>query len=384
MNPEEKFIDLAEKWMNGTITPEEERVLAEWYNSAQDAEVIVPADFASGEDAHRNRMLWRIRRKMLRNEPRRISKRSMAVAAAVLCLAVSSTIWWNSSGGTHPAALQASAIPVSPIKSAADKAILTLADGSTVDLEAASDGTTTANGNAVINKKSAKLVYKAENSALPAPASPSAVYNMLTTPRGGMYSIVLPDGTRAWLNASSSLRYPLAFHGPYREVSLTGEGYFEVAPNAAQPFKVLVNGMTVEVMGTHFDVMAYDDEPAVTTSLLEGSVKVGSAGRHLLLTPGLQSRLEKADGRLGSARADVDGAIAWKNGIFRFSSEDIHSVMRKVARWYDVDIKYEGEIAEHFTGAVPRDADVSTLLRMMELTNEVKFRVEGHTIIVTP
>ncbi|GGA97685.1 FecR family protein [Puia dinghuensis] len=381
MKPDQKFIELAEKLMNGTITAEEEHILGEWYNAAQDAEVVVPANFVSGEDAHRKRMLRRIYRRMTQHERRRIRKWAPALAAAVLGFAILGAIWWKGGRTAHPAVLEASAAPKDAVKSLADRATLTLADGSTVDLGAAKDGSTTANGKAVVDKKSAKLIYKSERSAS---TLPPTVYNTLATPRGGMYSIVLPDGTRAWLNASSSLRYPLAFHGPYREVSLTGEGYFEVAPNAAQPFKVLVNGMTVDVLGTHFDVMAYDDEPAVTTTLLEGSVKVGSAGGHLLLTPGQQSRMERSDGRLGSMRADVDVAIAWKNGIFRFRSEDIHSVMRKVARWYDVDIQYEGEIAEHFTGAVPRDADVSTLLRMMELTNAVKFQVEGRTIIVTP
>jgi transmembrane sensor len=393
MNPDQKFTELAEKWMNGTITPEEERLFTEWYNASEDREVIVPASFVSGEEAHRNRMFRRIRHQMTHDGNRRISGWIPAVAAAVLILAGSGTLWWKMGRATHFSTAQANAAPPAGIRPVTDKATLTLGDGSTVDLEAVKDGSTTDNGNAVIDKRFAKLVYKTESpakptSAHPAPSSahatPATVYNTLTTPRGGMYSILLPDGTRAWLNASSSLRYPTAFHGPTREVTLTGEAYFEVAPNPEQPFKVLVNGMTVDVIGTHFDVMAYDDESEITTTLLQGSVKVESAGKHQLLTPGEQSRLFKEDGRIASVQVDVDDAIAWKNGIFQFRSEDIRSVMRKVARWYDVEIKYEGSITEHFTGAVPRNADVSALLQTMELTNAVKFRVEGRTITVTP
>ncbi|HXD79200.1 MAG TPA: FecR family protein, partial [Puia sp.] len=359
-------------------------LFAEWYNAAQDREVIVPADFVGGENEHRDRILRQIRRHLARDERKRIPRWVPAIAAAIFILAASGLILWNFARNSRPAQLRANVAPASPIRPVADKATLTEGDGSVIDLEAASDGQTAADGKAIVDKKAAELVYKAENTIGAKAVASAVVYNTLTTPRGGLYSIILPDGTRAWLNASSSLRYPTTFYGPDRDVSLTGEAYFEVAPNPSQPFKVVAGGTTIDVLGTHFDVMAYDDEPVVATTLLEGSVKVLSGPQQMRLAPGEQSRLQKTDRRLYSAQVDVDEAIAWKNGVFRFTSEDIHSVMRKLARWYDVEVKYEGEVDQHFTGAVPRDADISALLKTMELTNAVRFRVEGRTVTVTP
>ena len=386
MHSEEKYAELAEKWMNGTITPEEERVFAEWYNANQDEEVIVSAAFASDEEEHRNRILAHIRANMKGSLPGRRSRWLPAVAAAVLLLAGAGALWWGRGRSADRTPQIADATPATVIKPVTDKAILTLDDGSTVNLEAAADGSTTANGAAHIDRQAARLVYKSGQTAGATEAATPAVttYNTLTTPRGGLYSVILPDGTKAWLNASSSLRYPVAFRGATREVTLTGEGYFEVAPNAAQPFVVRVGGVTVNVLGTHFDVMAYDDEPAMTTTLLEGAVDVQAGDKRLKLIPGEQGQLIKDDNRFFSAKADVDQAIAWKKGVFKFKSEDIRSVMRKVSRWYDVDVTFEGTINEHFTGAVPRDADVAGLLKTMELTNSIHFRVRGNRITVTP
>jgi len=386
MHSEEKYTELAEKWMNGTITPEEERVFAEWYNANRDEEVIVPSTFASDEQEHRDRILAHIRSGMNGSLPRRRSRWLPAVAAAVLLLAGAGSLWWGLGRSGDRAPQIAEATPATVIRPVTDKATLTLGDGSTVNLEAAKDGSITASGAAHIDRQAARLVYKTGQATGATEARTPAVmaYNTLTTPRGGLYSIILPDGTKAWLNASSSLRYPVVFRGATREVTLTGEGYFEVAPNAAQPFVVRVGSVTVNVLGTHFDVMAYDDEPAITTTLLVGAVNVQVGDRQQKLIPGEQAQLIKDDNRLLSATADVDQAIAWKNGIFKFKSEDIRSVMRKVSRWYDVDVTFEGTINEHFTGAVPRGADVRELLKTMELTNSIHFRVEGNRITVTP
>ena len=384
MHSEKKYAELAEKWMNGTITPEEERLFAEWYNASQDEEVFVPRTFAADEEKHRNRILRDIHRNISDQHRRHLPRWIPAVAAAVLILAGAGALWWNSGRSAgKPLLVANNAGPVKPIVPT-DKATLMLDDGSTVDLEAAKDGSTTANGAARIDRHSARLVYNGPKPSDPVAATPATVYNTLTTPRGGLYSIVLPDGTKAWLNASSSLRYPTVFNGPNREVTLTGEGYFEVAPNATQPFKVRVGVMTVDVLGTRFDVMAYDDEPAVATTLLQGSVSVHTDGKQLLLAPGEQSLLTKEENSFHTAKADLNQAVAWKNGIFQFKSEDIRSIMRKVSRWYDVDIQYEGEIGEHFTGQVSREADVTSVLKQMELTNLVHFRVEGKRITVTP
>jgi ferric-dicitrate binding protein FerR (iron transport regulator) len=390
--PENIYLQLAEKWMNGTITPEEERVFAQWYNEDQNKEIIIPGSFVPGEQEHSERIWQRIQHLKVTSEP--VRAWIPRVAASVLLLLVSAAAVWLFYGRSlvnQPATakLASDSLTIRPV---GDRAQLTLGNGSVVDLEAAKEGPIIGDGKAEIDKQDARVIYKgtvgATGSRMGEAAGSTAraelVYNTLTTPRGGMYSVVLSDGTKVWLNASSSLHYPTAFSGQTREVSLTGEAYFEVAQKAAQPFKVLVNGMEVTVLGTHFDVMAYDDESAIATTLLEGAVKVDFKGRGIALNPGQQSLLVRGADEMQVRNVDVDDAVAWKNGIFQFRSEDIKSVMRKVARWYDVDVRYDGQISEHFSGAVRRDAEVSSLLRTMELTHEVRFHVEGRTITVSP
>jgi ferric-dicitrate binding protein FerR (iron transport regulator) len=263
-----------------------------------------------------------------------------------------------------------------------------------VDLNALKEGPVIGEGGVRIDKQQAQLVYKPLGAVEDktsggvvtgdASAISEMVYNTLRTPRGVMYSVVLSDGTRVWLNASSSLRYPTTFTGRVRQVSLSGEAYFEVAQNPSQPFQVTVNGMEVNVLGTHFNIMAYDDESTITTTLLEGAVKVDYMLKSATLVPGQQSLLMRGGRDMQVRNVDVEEAVAWKNGILQFRSEDIRSVMRKVARWYDVDVRYEGEISDHFSGAIYRNAEVSGLLRNMELTHTVHFRIEGRTITVSP
>ena len=374
MIPDQKYLDLAEKWKNGSITPEEERVFSEWYNAGQDEEIIIPDTFAASEEAHGARMFEAIRQQRAAlNRPR--VGRWVAAAAVVLVVASGATLW----GISHRTDAQKPVAKASEvIRPVGNKAFLTLGDGSVVDLDTARDGVLAENGKTKIDKQAAHLVYGGEAQG------PDTVYNTLSTPKGGIYMVTLSDGSKVWLNASSALRYPTQFRGATREVELTGEAYFEVAAAPSQPFKVKVDGMTVDVLGTHFDVMAYGDEPSITTTLLQGSVQIGMNDHHLMLTPGQQSTVARATGQIAARGVDVDEAIAWKNGVFQFNSEDIQSVMRKVARWYDVDVQYDGTVSQHFTGSVLRDADLATLLRRMELTNEVKFQVTGKTVTVTP
>lgn len=374
MIPDQKYLDLAEKWKNGSITPEEERVFSEWYNAGQDEEIIIPDTFAASEEAHGVRMLEAIRQRRAALSRPRMS-RWVAAAALVFLVASAGAGWWISHSPVAPKPIAKAG---KEIRSAGNKAFLTLGDGSIIDLDTARDGALAENGKTKIDKQAAHLVYGGEA------GGPDTVYNTLSTPRGGIYMVTLSDGSKVWLNASSTLRYPTQFRGTTRDVELTGEAYFEVAAAPSQPFKVKVDGMTVDVLGTHFDVMAYGDEPSITTTLLQGSVQIGINDHHVMLTPGQQSAVARATGQIVAQGVDVDEAIAWKNGVFQFNSEDIQSVMRKVARWYDVDVQYEGTVSQHFTGSVLRDADLATLLRRMELTNEVKFRVTGKTVTVTP
>lgn len=258
-------------------------------------------------------------------------------------------------------------------------AVLTLADGSSIILDSSHNGTLTTQGNSRILKLNGMISYNNLNKK-----DAPVLYNTISTPRGGTYLLVLTDGTKVWLNAASSLRYPANFVGKQRKVELLGEAYFEVAKNAAMPFKVEVNGMEVEVLGTHFNINSYEDEPVIATTLLEGSVKINKNNSTSLLKPGQQAEVKKNGDVHIINKADVEEAIAWKEGKFQFDRADIHMVMRQIARWYNVDVDYKGTISSHFGGTISRNVNLSQVLNMLHLTGEVKFEVKDQKVLVMP
>jgi transmembrane sensor len=260
-----------------------------------------------------------------------------------------------------------------------NKAVLTLVDGSIIDLDSAQNGTLATQGNIkVIKGEDGQLFYYVDQEN-----STAVGYNTISTPRGGKYEIVLSDGTRVWLNAASSLKFPASFTGKIREVVLTGEGYFEVAKNAMMPFQVKVDHMTVEVLGTHFNVNAYSEEPDIETTLLEGSIKIKKAGKVQILSPGEQAKFTSS-GIFLNKNADLQQVMAWKEGFFLFDNTDIYTLMRQVARWYDVEVNFEGKIAvEGFTGKISRNVPLSKFLKVLEL-NEMHIKTEGKKITIIP
>ena len=259
----------------------------------------------------------------------------------------------------------------------AEKAILTLADGTTILLEDAQNGVLTPQGNAKIMKRDGKLTYSASN----APAG-EVLYNTISTPRGKQYQIELADGSRIWLNAGSSLRYPTSFTQKERRIEMTGEAYFEIAKNKDQPFVVKVNNSEIRVLGTHFNVMAYQDEDVLKTTLLEGSVQFTNGDALNILKPGQQSQLIR-DGKVKVVSGiDVQNAVAWKNGYFNFEGADIESVMRQLSRWYDIEVTYGKKIDERFYAEIPCAIKLSEALKALELTGKVRFAVEGKKVMV--
>lgn len=264
-----------------------------------------------------------------------------------------------------------------PIVPGGNKAILTLADGSHIELDSTRHGALGKQGNAyVVNLQSSVLTYDAGTDH-----TAKAIYNTLETPKGGQYKLVLADGTKVWLNASSSIRFPVAFNGDTRDVAITGEAYFEVAKDKTKPFTVTAKDAAVKVLGTHFNIMAYDDEKSMITTLVEGSVSVSKGPLQSMLKPGRQIKV-KDEGVLRSGIADMEEVLAWKNGWFQFNSWDIQRIMRQIARWYDVEVVYEGKIPTgHYTGAVSRSNDINEALHVMQ-ADGVGFRIEGHKITV--
>ncbi len=258
-------------------------------------------------------------------------------------------------------------------------AVLTLSDGSSIILDSTKNGTLATQGNTKILKLNGILSYNNMQKK-----NASVLYNTISTPRGGQYQLMLSDGSKVWLNAASSLRFPAAFAGKERKVELLGEAYFEVAKNASMPFKVKVNGMEVEVLGTHFNINSYDNESTVRTTLLEGSVKINKNNSSSFLKPGQQAQMNKSGEIKIINNVDVEEAIAWKEGKFQFDKADIHDVMRQLARWYDVEVEYKGAISSHFGGTISRDVNLSQVLNMLQLTGEVKFQIKDKNVVVMP
>ncbi|UYQ95852.1 DUF4974 domain-containing protein [Chitinophaga horti] len=305
---------------------------------------------------------------------RRLWPRIAVAASILLCCTAGAYLWRENSKPilTGPAVAQ----DVAPGTS---RATLTLANGQKIVLSDDLDGEIAKQAGVQINKsKNGVLVYTvAENSDQPANA-----LNTLSTAKGETYKIILPDKTEVWLNAASSLTYPARFTGPDRQVTLTGEGYFAVAKDKQHPFKVNTDQQQVTVVGTEFNVNAYANEQATRTTLLEGSVKVNAGPSDILIKPGQQSTLRNGSFRV--QEVDLDQAVAWKDNEFVFDGDDIRYIMRMVERWYNVEVIYQGAISrEKFYGGISRYENVSEVLKSLESTQKIKFRIEGKVIYVS-
>lgn len=388
----ENILVLINKYEAGTATPEEKQSLNEWYYSFDDRSAIISAKETDTEEQLVNRIKMRLLQTIHEEEevvvmkPRR--KWQLPAAAVILILLSAGTYMMFFSKTVKQEITKVAPVKASlknDIAPGGNKAILTLVDGSTVVLDSASNGIISQQGNVEVKKlDNGLLAYTINGKQLT--ENDEAFYNTITTPRGGQYQVTLSDGTKVWLNASSSIRFPVVFAGLERKVVITGEAYFEVAKNTAMPFKVKTNTSEVEVLGTHFNVNAYDDEAVVKTTLLEGAVKVAANGNADLkyLQPGQQSVINK-EGKISVvAHADTEEAMAWLNGYFQFKSSDLKSILRQISRWYDVDIVYSGNVNLHFTGQLTRNENVSKVFEALALTNEVHFKIDGKKIIVSP
>ena len=384
---DEKHLELAQKWLEGTITEEEKEVFNNWYDKNQGEAVTVPENYGTSDDEHRERLLNRIQEKIdsADNKVRRISWYRPAIAAAVALLVISLGAAYYLSPGKKvtPAAKVDGITDVLP---GGDKATLTLGNGTTLKLDQMADGALTKEGGLIIRKAGGELVYESKN----ADRFP-VTYNTIRTPRAGQYRVVLPDGSKVWLNAASSLSYPTAFTGQERLVKLTGEGYFEIVKiqlgKKEIPFRINVNDKeTVEVLGTHFNIMAYSDEKNIKTTLLEGSVKVIKSGtdKSSILRPGQQSVYNENKGFQIRSDIDANESVSWKNGLIFYKDADIQTIMRQIERWYDVTVIYRDNIPyRSFTGGISRSSRLSSVLKVLEL-NDIHFELKEKQITVLP
>lgn len=390
-DPHFEISRLLAKLIEGTITPEEAARLEEWrHESTANSRLfdrVTDPDYIAAQlrdwenDSHGQA-------KELLLEKVRASRRAVtrwryaAVIAGLLALA---------GGGAYllqrdrqPAPLQTADVRTdSTIMPRGNVARLVMANGNEVLLKGDArqefeeeDGTRLRNGQSVLR-------YNAY-----AKGDASPVYHTLITPKGGEYTVVLADGTTAWLNAASSLHFPTRFEGKERVVELSGEAYFEVSGDAKHPFIVKTNRSRVQVLGTAFNVSAYADMPEDKTTLASGTVRVshGRRGKGVVLQPGFQARVQGAGTEVKVARADMEEAMAWKNGLFVFNAASLGDILLQIARWYDVDVKCESGMEQqfHFTGRIHRYEDIAGVLELLEMTGKVKFTLEGRTLIATP
>jgi len=377
---------LLERFNNGLASPEEltelEGLLADpeatdqiqelWEKLPEDARFFEEekSETMLAEIVQRNRAADRLRR--------RRRNRQVFLVAATLIAGIAGVIVFKNlqpTKQTTPTAWQQKSTPVLP---GSDKAILVLDDGTTVTLDNTANGNITKQGATNISKANGQVTYALSD----ADATASVVYNTIKIPRGGQYQLVLADGTKVWMNASSSLHFPTSFPGKERVVELTGEAYFEVAKDAQRRFSVKVNGTTVNVLGTHFNVMAYDNEAAMAITLMEGSVNVEKENDNVTLRPGQQAQLKPGAGISVLNNANLEETLAWKNGYFHLDHTTLAVLMRQIERWYNVDVVYEGKIPNRqFGGKISRKSDIQHVMKILEVS-KVYSRMEGNKIVI--
>ena len=390
--------------LRGDLSQSEEAVLREWLDQQDPAgreffeqttdeariEEALRYLYGIDEDTALAEVLGRIqggenrngRRLLLWKRPYRYA----AAAAVLVLIAGASVLLIRTRNESNMALLPVAQRYRNDVFPGGDKALLELSDGSRITLDSASDGEVATQGTTrVLKLDNGALAYHAGTSA----AGPQGYgYNTISTPRGGQYQVLLPDGSKVWLNAASSLRFPTAFTGGERLVELTGEAYFQIASDASRPFKVHIPSTSTEihVLGTDFNVEAYAEEGAIRTTLIGGAVRVTASGKASVLKPGQQASVSlDSTGTLSvTSTAHTDDVIAWKNGLFKFEDAPIQSIMRQVSRWYDVNVVYNGRVDQQFIGTIPRQVPLSTLLKILESTGWVHFMIQGKKVIVMP
>jgi transmembrane sensor len=383
------------KHLEGRLSEEEKKQLDSWlleaphnqklFNRLTDQHLL-DVEFArftanDKEDAWK-KVEARTNQSALRYSPsKRYIQFSKYVACALLLLLP--TIWISKK--LNPIALEEAPVEmlVNDIAPGGNKAILTLADGTAISLDEFDEGILAKQQNAFIRKNAdGELIYDLSNMA--GNMESESPYNTITTPVGGQYKVVLPDGTKVWLNALSSLKFPVSFDGEYRTVQLTGEGYFEVYKNKEMPFIVNAGTSRIHVLGTHFNVSTYEKEGLVHTTLVEGSVRITQGSSSKMLSPGMQA-ISNRQHDIAITPIDIDEVVDWKNGYFLFRDQPIEELMRTIARWYDIEVQYKGDLkGKIFGGKFSKKDNLSELLKSLELTGTVKFSIEGRRVTVMP
>lgn len=378
-NISQEDADALFSWLQETSLAEFERILAQCDNIPDHYKKpgVISNQFIEKLEKHID-IIESENNNNLGNKARVISflQNSVKYAAAVAVIVVG--VWaWLHFNYKHKETEKAVALSPANIQPGKDGAILTLENGSQVLLDTVQNGVVALQGGATAIVKNGTLVYEKNNET-------EAVYNTMSTPKGRQYKMQLADGTMVWLNSASSIKYPVIFNKEERYVEVSGEVYFEVAKNKKQPFKVNVsNRMNVEVLGTHFNINAYDNEPDINATLLEGSVKVADKNNNVILKPGQQALLNNRPEIIVRKAVDLDQIMAWKNGLFNFEGLSFEEAMNQLERWYNIQVVYEKNVPDiRFGGKLQRSLSLNDLLDILEKTG-VKFKLEeGRKLLV--
>jgi ferric-dicitrate binding protein FerR (iron transport regulator) len=384
------------------ITEDEQRFFNEWIakgdnkelfdsivdNETRKADLAKFLQIKNTQNANREKYYAAVEAALNKNK---VSRRKswpyyIAAASVIVALSIVCYVWFIGKQKTSETETP-TIVKINDVKPGQYKAKLTLDDGTTIILDSTkSDTLLVQEGDMFVLNKNGKLVYEKHGE------TNKVLYNTLSTAKAQTYATVLSDGTKVWLNSESSIHYPVAFSGDFRKVEITGEAYFEVArsigSNGKRPFVVEVNGMEVEVLGTHFNINSYSDEEAIKTTLLEGKIRVRNISNNAeaMLKPGEQAVFRQGQNNKLSINKDidVDAEVAWRFGYFNFNNADLKTMMRQLQRWYDVDVVYEGEIPDvQFLGEIPRELSLSQVLNVLQ-KQAIHFKMVGKKIIVTP
>ncbi|NIG53774.1 FecR family protein [Chitinophaga sp. Cy-1792] len=377
---------LLERYLTNTCTREELHELLRWVAEDPNNDLLIEhlrahweanTDLPADDDASR----WEQRfNEILDKEaspppPRIIRYRPwLAAAAAVLLLVTVTTgylkLYHHSSIAVPPAVIAHDVAP------GTNKAMLTLADGSVITLDSSANGLVARQGNTSIRQQqNGQLTYNGTSN------NATQTFNTISIPKAGKYALVLTDGTKVWLNAASTFRFPLAF-GNERRVILSGEAYFEIAPDAHRPFIVEAAQTEIKVLGTAFNIMAYQEEGCTKTTLVNGSLAVNANGQQVVLHPGQQANVSPTQTTIQLQDADMEEVLAWKNDRFYFNNTDIHTAMRQLERWYDVHVTFKDSLNMSLNGTVSRSVNISRVLKMLTLTGEANFSIDGNNVTV--
>jgi transmembrane sensor len=371
---------LLKKYIEGYISEEERRELLDLYRRR----ISKDAEYPDARESVHDRIWLRLNKEIHHEKKSIVFSNFWKIGIAAASVIVVFAVYILICPVIPPKISARKTVEKQPILPGTNMAILTLGNGKKILLNRANTGRLAVQGGTLITKNaSGQISYQVvdgnKNSN-----NKDVIFNTITTPMGGQFKVTLPDGSNVWLNASSSLTYPSVFEGTERHVQLHGEAYFEVFKNKNMPFTVTADNTIIKVLGTHFNVMAYANEPCINTTLLEGSIALTSKYNQVIITPGQQAVVYRGANKIMLKEVDVENEVAWKNGYFSFENESVQTVMNKISRWYNVEIEYQGNVSHKiFGGTVSRTENITELLNYLKLTGIAKFQIEGRRIIVT-